>query len=161
MKAPRVLPVGDPAPAFELESDAGDTVRLDALRGRWIVLYFYPKDDTSSCTKEACGFRDRLPSFDRRDVAVLGVSPDDVASHRKFREKYDLNFPLLSDPDHAVAEVYGAWGRKKLYGREYEGILRTTFIIDPGGRIARVYQKVRPAEHAAELLAELEDLERA
>ena len=93
--------------------------------------------------------------------AGLDAKHGDVASHRKFREKYDLNFPLLSDPDHAVAEVYGAWGRKKLYGREYEGILRTTFIIDPAGRIARVYEKVRPAEHAAELLAELEDLERA
>ena len=155
MKAPQVPRTGDPAPAFELESDGGDTVHLGALRGMWVVLYFYPKDDTSGCTTEACGFRDRLPSFDRRDVVVLGVSPDDVASHNKFREKYNLNFPLLSDPDHAVAEAYGAWGPKKLYGREYEGILRTTFIIDPAGRIARVYKKVRPAEHAAELLAEL------
>lgn len=151
-----MLEAGDSAPDFTLESDSGETVRLADLRGRRVVLYFYPKDDTSGCTKEACGFRDERESFDDRDVTVLGVSPDGVASHAKFREKYDLNFPLLADPDHAVAEAYGAWGTKKMYGREYEGVLRSTFVIGPDGRIERVYRKVKPAEHAAQILEDLD-----
>lgn len=151
-----MLSEGDMAPDFSLASDRGDTVRLADLRGRRVVLYFYPKDDTSGCTKQACGFRDALPAFDAQGAVVLGVSPDDVDSHVKFRDKYDLNFPLLADPDHAVAEAYGAWGSKKLYGREYEGVLRSTFVIDPEGRIERIYRKVKPAEHAEEILAELE-----
>ncbi|HSM07772.1 MAG TPA: thioredoxin-dependent thiol peroxidase [Gemmatimonadota bacterium] len=146
----------DIAPDFSLESDGGDTVRLADQRGRRVVLYFYPKDDTSGCTKEACGFRDALPEFDARGAVVLGVSPDDVDSHEKFRDKYDLNFPLLADPDHSVAKAYGAWGKKKLYGREYEGILRSTFLIDPDGRIEKIYRKVKPAGHANEILAELQ-----
>ena len=146
---------GDPAPDFELEADSGDTVRLTDLRGRRVVLFFYPKDDTSGCTKEACGFRDGLPDFDSLDATVLGVSPDGVTSHQRFRDKYDLNFPLLVDSDHAVAEAYGAWGRKKLYGREYEGILRSTFVIDPEGRIERVYANVKPADHAEQVLKDL------
>ncbi|MFW6084685.1 MAG: thioredoxin-dependent thiol peroxidase [Gemmatimonadota bacterium] len=152
----KMLEAGDQAPDFTLESDAGDTIRLADLRGRRVVLYFYPKDDTSGCTKEACGFRDEHEAFEDRDVTVLGVSPDGVGSHAKFRDKYELNFPLLADPDHAVAGAYGAWGKKKLYGREYEGVLRSTFLIDPDGRIEKVYRKVKPAEHAARILEDLD-----
>lgn len=151
-----MLEVGDAAPDFTLESDTGETVRLADLRGRRVVLYFYPKDDTSGCTKEACGFRDEREAYENRDVTVLGVSPDDVASHVRFRDKYDLNFPLLADPEHAVAEAYGAWGKKKMYGREYEGVLRSTFLIGPDGNIEKIYRKVKPAEHAAEILEDLD-----
>jgi peroxiredoxin Q/BCP len=119
------------------------------------VLYFYPKDDTSGCTKQACGFRDNREEFKERNAVVLGVSPDKVASHDRFRDKYELNFPLLSDPDHSVAEAYGAWGKKKMYGREYEGILRTTFVIDEEGPIEKVYEKVKAAENAGEVLRDL------
>jgi len=150
-----MIDAGDLAPDFELPSDRGDTVRLSDLRGRRVILYFYPKDDTSGCTKESCGFRDVLPSLEERNATVLGVSPDPVRSHERFREKYDLNFPLLADEDHAVADAYGAWGTKKMYGREYEGVLRSTFLIDQDGRIEKVYRKVKPAEHAVELLAEI------
>lgn len=151
-----MLEPGDPAPAFALEADTGETVRLADLRGKAVVLYFYPKDDTSGCTKEACGFRDHLEEFAERGWTILGVSPDGVDSHREFKEKYDLNFRLLADPDHEVAEAYGAWGTKKMYGREYEGILRSTFLIDQDGRIARTYSKVKPAEHAEEILSDLD-----
>jgi peroxiredoxin Q/BCP len=150
-----MLKEGDRAPDFALESDTEGTVRLEDLRGRRVVLYFYPKDDTSGCTKEACGFRDSLPAYEDRDAVVLGVSPDGLSSHQKFRAKYDLNFPLLSDPDHQVAEAYGAWGKKKMYGREYEGILRSTFVIGPDGRIEKAYAKVKPQGHAAEILEDL------
>lgn len=146
---------GDLAPDFELATYEGGTVKLSDLRGRRVVLYFYPKDDTSGCTKEACGFRDNLPALEERNALVLGVSPDGIASHEKFRDKYELNFPLLSDPDHVVAEAYGAWGKKKMYGREYEGVLRSTFVIDPQGRVEKVYAKVKPAEHAEQVLADL------
>lgn len=146
---------GATAPDFELESDSGETVRLSDLRGSRVVVYFYPKDNTSGCTKEACGFRDHLPQFDEAGVAILGISPDSVASHEKFRAKHHLNFPLLADTDHAVAEAYGAWGKKKMYGREYEGILRSTFVIAPDGRVEKVYAKVKPAEHAEQLLGDL------
>lgn len=151
-----MLEPGDPAPAFALEADTGETVRLADLRGKAVVLYFYPKDDTSGCTKEACGFRDHLEEFAERGWTILGVSPDGVDSHREFKEKHDLNFRLLADPDHEVAEAYGAWGTKKMYGREYEGILRSTFLIDQDGRIARTYSKVKPAEHAEEILSDLD-----
>ena len=150
-----MLKEGDLAPDFELATYEGETVKLSDLRGRHVVLYFYPKDDTSGCTKEACGFRDNSQALDERNALVLGVSPDGVASHEKFRDKYELNFPLLSDPDHAVAEAYGAWGKKKMYGREYEGVLRSTFVIDPEGRIEKVYAKVKPAEHAVQVLTDL------
>lgn len=152
---PSELDVGDAAPDFTLPSDAGEIVRLADLRGRRVVLYFYPKDDTSGCTKEACAFRDTRPAFEDRDVVVLGVSPDDVASHEKFRDKYDLNFPLLADTDHAVAEAYGAWGKKQMYGRDYEGVLRSTFVIGPDGRLEKIYRKVKPAEHAEQVLSDL------
>jgi peroxiredoxin Q/BCP len=148
---------GERAPEFELQSDRGDTVRLEDFRGRRIVLYFYPKDDTSGCTKEACGFRDAMPELEDLDTVVLGVSPDDVGSHAKFRSKYDLNFPLLADPEHEVASAYGVWGKKKMYGRKYEGILRTTFVIGPDGQVEKVFENVKPAEHAEEILQALGD----
>jgi peroxiredoxin Q/BCP len=150
-----MLEPGDRAPDFELETYDGKSMKLSDLQGSRVVLYFYPKDDTSGCTKEACGFRDNLPALKELGAIVLGVSPDGVASHEKFRDKYDLNFPLLSDPDHAVAEAYGAWGKKKMYGREYEGILRSTFVIGADGRIEKVYAKVKPAEHAGQVVADL------
>jgi peroxiredoxin Q/BCP len=147
-----MIKVGEMAPDFELKAESDQTVRLADNRGRRVVLYFYPKDDTSGCTKQACGFRDHLPEFEARDATVFGVSPDSVASHKRFRDKYELSFPLLADPDHAVATAYGAWGKKKMYGREYEGILRSTFIIGPDGRVEKVYAKVKPAGHAELLL---------
>lgn len=147
---------GDVAPEFALSSDRGETVRLRDLQGRRVALYFYPKDDTPGCTKQACAFRDSALAFEDRDVVVLGVSPDSVRSHEKFRDKYGLNFPLLSDEDHKVAEAYGAWGTKKMYGREYEGVLRSTFLIGVDGKIERAFQKVKPAENAADVLAELD-----
>ena len=143
------------APEFELATDGEGKVALSDLRGKRVVLFFYPKDDTSGCTKEACSFRDRISEFEEQEVVVLGISPDDVKSHDKFVNKYDLNFPLLSDPGHAVADAYGTWGKKKMYGREYEGIHRTTFLIGADGRLEKVFRKVKPAESAAEVLAEI------
>jgi peroxiredoxin Q/BCP len=150
-----MLKEGDRAPDFDLATDGDGRIRLSDLRGERVVLYFYPKDDTSGCTKEACAFRDSMEGFRERGIRVLGVSPDDVGSHDRFRDKYDLNFPLLSDPDHAVAEAYGAWGTKKMYGREYEGVLRSTFVIGADGRVEKVYPKVKPAEHAEQILADV------
>jgi len=128
-------------------------VSLKDFKGKTVVLYFYPKDDTSGCTTEACGFRDSWRAVEAAGAVVLGVSPDGPASHQKFRKKYELPFPLLADEDHAVAEAYGAWGEKSMYGRKYFGVLRTTYVIDPAGRIARVFEKVKPRGHAAEVLA--------
>jgi peroxiredoxin Q/BCP len=150
-----MLKEGAKAPAFSLPSDDGGTVALKDLKGKKVVLYFYPKDDTSGCTAEACEFRDSWAAVKKKGAVVLGVSPDGVKSHGKFREKYDLPFPLLADEDHAVAEAYGAWGEKSMYGRKYFGILRTTFVIDEAGRVAKVFEKVKPKGHAAEVLAAL------
>ena len=150
-----MLKAGDKAPPFALPSNEGRTVRL---RGKPVVLYFYPKDDTPGCTKEACSFRDAWSEIQETGAVVLGVSPDDAASHEKFRAKYRLPFPLLSDPDHAVADAYGAWGEKSMYGRKYEGILRTTFLIDGTGVVRRVFEKVRPDGHADEVLAAVQQL---
>lgn len=147
---------GQQAPDFELETYGGETVKLSDYRGKRVILYFYPKDNTSGCTKEACGFRDTLEPIQAENAVVMGVSPDGVASHQKFRDKYDLNFPLLADTDHSVAEAYGAWGLKKMYGREYEGILRSTFVIGEDGTVEKVYAKVKPAEHAEQVLADLQ-----
>ncbi len=147
--------VGQPAPDFALEDENGDVVTLESLRGSRVVLFFYPKDDTSGCTKEACGFRDTLAPIAAENARVFGISPDGAASHLKFKAKYDLNFSLLVDADHAVASAYGAWGTKKMYGREYEGILRSTFVIDADGLVERVYAKVKPAGHAEQVLADL------
>lgn len=149
------LAPGDPAPPFSLPADDGRTVSLADFRGKKVVLYFYPKDDTPGCTTEACGFRDSWAEVVRAGAVVLGVSPDGVSSHARFRKKHALPFPLLADPDHRVAEAYGAWGEKTLYGRKHQGVLRTTFIIDEGGRIARVFERVQPAGHAADVLASL------
>lgn len=146
---------GDPAPDFELTSDDGTAVRLSDFRGRPVVLFFYPKDDTPGCTAEACSFRDAHGELVAEGAVVLGVSGDDVASHRKFAAKHRLPFPLLVDAGHEVARRYGAYGVKRRYGREYEGVLRQTFLIDPEGHIARVWRTVRPANHAEEVLAVL------
>jgi peroxiredoxin Q/BCP len=153
-----MLTSGRKAPAFTLPADDGSTVSLKDLRGRPVVLYFYPKDDTSGCTTEACEFRDSWKAVEQAGAVVLGVSPDGVSSHQKFRAKYQLPFPLLADPDHTVAEAYGAWGEKSMYGRKYFGILRTTFLIDGEGKVARIFEKVKPKGHAAEVLAALEQL---
>lgn len=149
------LAVGARAPAFSLPSDDGAPVTLKDLKGRPVVLYFYPKDDTSGCTVEACEFRDSWQAVKAAGAVVLGVSPDGVASHQKFKKKYELPFTLLADEDHAVAEQYGAWGEKNMYGRKYFGVLRTTYIIDSTGKIAHVFEKVKPRGHAAEVLAAL------
>jgi len=146
------LASGSRAPAFTLPSDDGGRVSLRALKGKTVVLYFYPKDDTPGCTTEACEFRDSWRAVTAAGAVVLGVSPDGPESHRKFRKKHELPFTLLADEDHAVAEAYGAWGEKSMYGRKYFGVLRTTFIIDPAGRIARVFERVKPRGHAAEVL---------
>lgn len=148
--------IGAEAPRFTLPSDRGDDVSLESLRGRPVVLYFYPRDDTSGCTTQACEFRDSWADVQSRGAVVLGVSPDGVASHRKFRDKFALPFPLLADEDHAVAQAYGVWGEKSMYGRKYQGILRTTFIIDPAGRIAHVFENVKPKGHAAQVLKALD-----
>jgi thioredoxin-dependent peroxiredoxin len=153
-----MLKAGDKAPPFALPSNEGRAVRLEDLRGKPVVLYFYPKDDTPGCTKEACSFRDAWSEIQETGAVLLGVSPDDAASHEKFRAKYRLPFPLLSDPDHAVADAYGAWGEKSMYGRKYEGILRTTFLIDGTGVVRRVFEKVRPDGHADEVLAAVQQL---
>jgi thioredoxin-dependent peroxiredoxin len=150
-----MLKPGDPAPDFTLTTGDGETVSLSDLRGRPVVLYFYPRDDTPGCTTEACSFRDLQPEFKKRDAAVFGVSTDNLKSHQKFAHKYDLTFPLLSDPDHAVAGAYDSWGLKKFMGREYEGVKRNTFLIGPNGKIAHVWEKVKPAGHPEEVLAEL------
>jgi thioredoxin-dependent peroxiredoxin len=152
-----VLAPGAKAPSFSLPTDSGDTLSLQDLRGKRVVLYFYPKDDTSGCTTEACEFRDSWRAVQQTGSVVLGVSPDSVASHTRFKQKYHLPFPLLADVDHRVAEAYGAWGEKNRYGRKYHGILRTTFIIDEQGRVAQVFERVKPKGHAAQVLAALED----
>jgi peroxiredoxin Q/BCP len=146
---------GKPAPDFELSSDAGETVRLSELRGKPVVLYFYPKDDTPGCTTQACGIRDAYGEFEKEGAVVLGVSPDDERSHTKFRDKYDLPFTLLADTDHHVAEQYGVWGEKKYMGRTYLGVKRWTFVIDADGNVKKVFPDVKPADHADNVLAAL------
>lgn len=143
---------GNAAPAFAAKNTNGETVRLKDLRGQKVVLYFYPKDDTPGCTKEACSFRDAFADFKKRGIKVLGVSPDSEASHQKFTAKYKLPFALLADPDHAIADAYGVWGEKKFMGRTYLGVKRITFLIDEKGKIKKVFEKVKPEEHATEVL---------
>lgn len=150
---------GDRAPEFSLPSDSMGTVTLKQFKGHPVVLYFYPKDDTSGCTTQACGFRDTWDDVTARGATVLGVSPDPVDSHSRFRKKYDLPFPLLADTDHKVALAYGAWGEKSMYGRKYMGIHRSTFIIDGEGKVAKVFRKVKPKGHAAEVLEALDELQ--
>jgi thioredoxin-dependent peroxiredoxin len=153
-----VVEEGTEAPDFELVADGGETVTLSSYRGKPVVLYFYPKDDTPGCTTQACGVRDSFGEFLQRGAIVLGVSPDDAASHVKFKEKFQLPFALLADPDHAVAEQYGAWGEKKNYGRTYFGIIRSTFVIDADGNVAKVFPRVDPKTHADKVLAALDAL---
>jgi peroxiredoxin Q/BCP len=146
---------GQPAPDFTLTSDTGEHVTLADLRGRPVVLYFYPRDDTPGCTTQACGIRDAWGKFERRGAVVLGVSPDSAASHVKFRAKYDLPFTLLADTDHAVAEAYGTWVEKSMYGKTYMGVERSTFVIGADGNIIKVMRKVKPDRHADDVLAAL------
>ena len=146
---------GEKAPEFELTSDTGDEVSLASLRGKPVVLYFYPKDDTPGCTTQACGIRDAWSEFEQAGAVVLGVSPDDAASHARFREKYELPFPLLADTGHATAEDYGVWVEKRNYGKTYMGVERSTFVIDAEGKIAKVMRRVKPDTHADEVLAAL------
>ncbi|HUX33299.1 MAG TPA: thioredoxin-dependent thiol peroxidase [Gemmatimonadaceae bacterium] len=153
-----MLTIGKAAPAFTLDTDTGAQLSLKDLKGSPVVLYFYPKDDTSGCTVEACEFRDTMPRFNKSKAVILGVSPDSVKSHQKFKAKYDLPFTLLADTDHAVAEKYGVWKEKSMYGRKYMGVARTTFIIDATGKVAKIFEKVTPKGHAEEVQAALAEL---
>jgi peroxiredoxin Q/BCP len=146
---------GGPAPDFTLTSDAVDSVTLASLKGKPVVLYFYPKDDTPGCTTQACGIRDAWAEFESAGAIVLGVSPDGEASHAKFKEKYDLPFTLLADEGHEVADAYGVWGEKTYAGKTYMGVHRSTFVIDADGNVASVFHDVKPAEHADQVLAAL------
>jgi peroxiredoxin Q/BCP len=150
-----VLKPGDKAPDFKAATDDGTTVSLKDFRGKKIILYFYPKDDTPGCTQEACDFRDSIARFKKKDAVVLGVSPDSVASHQKFKTKFELPFPLLADEDHKIAEAYGVWAEKSMYGRKFMGIVRSTFLIDEKGKIAEVHGKVKVNGHVGELLGKL------
>ena len=146
---------GSQAPDFELKSDAGETVKLSQFRGRPVVLYFYPRDDTPGCTKEACAFRDAYDEYLARDAVILGVSRDGEASHQKFKQKYDLPFTLLSDPDHEVAEAYGVWAEKSMYGRKSMGIVRSTFVIAADGTVARAMRGIKVPGHSDKVLEAL------
>jgi peroxiredoxin Q/BCP len=150
-----VIDEGTEAPDFELAADDGSTVKLSDLRGKPVVLYFYPKDDTPGCTKQACGIRDVYGDFERAGAVVLGVSPDDERSHVKFKQKYELPFTLLADPDHAVADQYGVWGEKSYAGKTFLGVMRSTFVIDAEGNVKKVMHDVKPATHADEVLSVL------
>jgi peroxiredoxin Q/BCP len=149
---------GDSAPDFTLARSGGGTLTLSDLRGQSVILYFYPKDDTSGCTREACSFRDAQPVLAGQNAVVIGVSPDSVRSHDRFAQKYGLPFALLADEDHAVADTYGAWQEKSMYGKKYMGIQRSTFLIDPGGRIARIWPRVKVDNHTEEILAALHEI---
>ena len=153
------ISAGEPAPDFTLVDEGGRMHSLSDYRGKPVVLYFYPKDDTPGCTKEACGFRDDYSAYEEAGAVILGISPDTSKSHAKFKTKYELPFTLLADPEHDVLKLYGVWGLKKSFGREYEGVFRTTFLIGEDGNILKVFKKVKPAIHSAEILAVLNDLE--
>ena len=153
-----MLTVGKDAPKFELPSSTGQAISLDDFKGKKIVvLYFYPRADTPGCTKEACGFRDALADYEKARVAVLGISPDPLKAVEKFAQKFHLNFPLLADEDHAVAQRYGVWAEKSMYGKKYWGVARTTFVIGKDGRILHVFEKVKPEGHDREVLAWLKE----
>jgi peroxiredoxin Q/BCP len=152
------IEMGSKAPDFTLTADDGSKVKLSALRGKPVVVYFYPKDDTPGCTKEACAFRDQKTALTKLGAAVFGVSPDDVESHVKFRDKFKLNFPLLADLDHKVADKYGAWREKNMYGKTSMGIQRSTFLIDAEGKVAQVWKKVNVDGHDEEVIAALKEL---
>jgi peroxiredoxin Q/BCP len=150
-----VIEEGKPAPDFELPTDSGETIKLSELRGKPVVLYFYPKDDTPGCTTQACGIRDAYGEFERAGAVVLGVSPDNERSHVKFKDKYELPFTLLADTDHSVAEQYGVWGQKSFAGKKYMGVNRSTFVIDADGNVKRAMHDVKPASHADDVLEAL------
>lgn len=152
------LPAGSLAPDFQLPDENGEMHCLSDYRGKVVVLYFYPKDDTPGCTTEACGFRDTYADYEKAGVPVIGISPDDVKKHQKFKTKYNLPFTLLADTDHAVCELYGVWGRKKFMGKEYDGVFRTTFLIGQDGTILRVFENVKPEGHSQEILRVLGEL---
>jgi thioredoxin-dependent peroxiredoxin len=149
---------GAKAPSFSLKDDGGKTLRLSQFSGQPVVLYFYPKDDTPGCTKQACAFRDQSKALHKHGAIVLGVSPDDVESHARFKAKYGLNFPLLADPDHAIAAKYGAWREKNMYGKKSMGVQRSSFLIDSQGRVAKVWKRVKVEGHAEQVLAALQEL---
>ncbi|MEL7642503.1 MAG: thioredoxin-dependent thiol peroxidase [bacterium] len=148
-----ILPEYSIAPDFTLPDENGLERSLKDYRGKWVVLYFYPKDDTPGCTAEACNFRDDYSAYEKAGVTILGVSKDSPTSHAKFKTKYQLPFSLLADEEHKVADQYGVWGRKKYMGKEYDGMFRTTYLIDPDGKIVKVFENVKPADHSAEVLA--------
>jgi thioredoxin-dependent peroxiredoxin len=147
------ISAGQLAPDFTLPTDKGELLTLSSLRGQWVVLYAYPKDDTSGCTTEACEFRDLFPKFKKGKAVILGISPDPVKSHVKFKAKYELPFTLIADEEQVALQAYDIWKEKSMYGRKYMGVERTTFVIDPDGRIAKVFEKVKPAGHAEEVMA--------
>ena len=153
-----MLQVGKRAPTFNLESDSGEKVSLASLRGKRVVLYFYPKDDTPGCTQESCDFRDNLARVKAQGAVVYGVSKDSVGSHQKFKQKFSLPFPLLSDPSHAMIEKYSVWKEKKLYGRAYMGVERTTVIIDEHGKVAQIFSKVKVAGHVESVIEALQSM---
>lgn len=148
-----ILPENSMAPDFSLPDESGLERSLKDYRGKWVVLYFYPKDDTPGCTTEACNFRDDYSAYEKAGVTIIGVSKDSPNSHAKFKAKYQLPFSLLADVEHKVADQYGVWGRKKYMGKEYDGMFRTTYLIDPEGKIVKVFENVKPADHSAEVLA--------
>jgi len=154
------IEAGERAPAFTLTADDGAKVRLADLKGGPVVVYFYPRDDTPGCTREACSLRDQRAVLKKLGAQVLGISGDSTASHEKFRDKYDLNFPLLSDPNHAVAEKYGAWREKNMYGKKSMGIQRSTFLIDSDGKVAKVWKAVKVDGHDAQVVAALNELKK-
>ncbi len=151
--------IGAAAPAINLPDQNNKKHKLSDYKGKWVLIYFYPKDDTSGCTAEACAIRDSFPKFGKLKAEVLGISIDSVTSHKKFADKYKLPFTLLSDEDKIVVEKYGVWGEKSMYGRKYFGTNRTSFLVDPNGKIVRIYEKVKPAEHADQVLADLKELQ--
>ena len=155
------LSIGDKAPAFSLPDQSGKVHALKDYAGQWVLLYFYPKDDTPGCTKEACSVRDNLPKFGKLNALVFGISADAVKSHGKFADKFDLNFPLLADETKETINAYDSWGKKKFMGKEYEGVFRNSFLIDPNGKIAKIYEGVKPEEHVAEVLKDLKELQAA
>ena len=157
-KAYDAIRVGQTAPKVDLQDQSGVRHRLSQYRGKWVVLYFYPKDDTAGCTKEACGFRDLSQEITDRGAVVLGVSPDNEGSHAKFHAKHGLNFDLLADPDKTVSNAYGVWQEKSMYGRKYMGVMRTTFLIGPNGKVAHRWDKVKVAGHDREILKKLDEM---
>ena len=150
------LTTGIPAPDFTLQDENGLNHSLNDYLGKTVLLYFYPKDDTPGCTTEACNFRDDYSTYEKAGIVILGVSPDSPKAHKKFKEKYHLPFTLLADESHQVCQVYGVWGRKKFMGKEFDGVFRTSFLIDPKGEIKKVYENVKPADHSSEVIAEIQ-----